>query len=390
MRVPLPHKNLFAMTACLILGLGMGATRYLGTAACSAQPKGDNVGHGYTRHAGHILFNGQRIDQAGRDDIRSFAKAVGHPLKLCEQVDAQSFIALSEEYSKDKTSAFYKWISPGRFWVVELESADPATFKVLDVNLAKDAKRVWYRDEHILGADPATAAVIHPHWTWKDHTRVYYHSKAIAGADPATFRHLEQGFYKDSKRVYWSDVPLAEADPATFQTFGNDVPYAKDRDHVWSGSTVLADVEAKSFQLLHNHVYKDAKRVYVGTEALEVLKADSASFVKVASLRSGAAVLFRDLANYYVYDRSYGEIYTLEPKAGELLVWKPVWLRDTNGSKPAHGATVFCELKNGALCEPHLKLLTPLANAERPTWEGEKLKRLESVFAEAQKQIGIR
>jgi hypothetical protein len=58
-------------------------------------------------------------------------------LSQCADVDAASFKALSEEYTKDKNKVYYKWISSGRFWVVELPLADAKSFEVIGSNLAK-------------------------------------------------------------------------------------------------------------------------------------------------------------------------------------------------------------------------------------------------------------
>lgn len=349
--------------------------------------KDEDLGHGYSRKGDHVYFKGQRIDQAGREDIDKFAKVVGRPLTLCKDVDAASFVALSEEYTKDKNKVYYKWISPGRFWVVELSDADPTTFGVLDFNLAKDSKRVWKFDRVIDAADPATVTVVHPRWVWKDRNRVYYQGVVIADADPATFRHLGQGFYRDAKRVYWCTDPLPGADPESFKTFGDDVPYAHDRHRVWSGKTVLEGVDAKTFDHLHAHVYKDAKRVYVGTEALEVLGADAGSFAMSSRLEVEQAALFRDKARYYVYDSSFNEVYTLERKADVVVITKPVWLSRAGARRPAHGATVSAQLKDGTLSEPEVTLKPAFKDEEPPSWEKNKLKRMKSLFVEAQKKM---
>jgi hypothetical protein len=377
------------ITACLtVAAAGMICHVWFSPpAAVADDSKDEKLGHGYSRKAGHILFKGQRIDEAGRHDIDRFAKAVGHPLTLCKDVDAPSFVPLSEEYSKDKNKVYYKWVSPGRFWVVELADADPATFAVLDFNLAKDGKQVWKGDTVIEGADAATAKVIRPHWTWTDGKRVYYQSVVIAGADPDTFKHLGQGFYRDAKRVYWCNDPLPEADPDSFKAFGDDIPYASDRNHVWSGNHVLKDVDAKSFDHVHDHVYKDSKRVYVGTSAKEVLQADAASFAKVARLEPGETALFRDRSRHYVYDPTYSEVYTLERKADGILISKPVWLSKAGSANPAHGATVSAMLKDGTLSEADVTLEPTFKDEKPPTWEKDKLKRLLRVFVAAQKHM---
>lgn len=345
-------------------------------------------GHGYLRKEGHIYFEGQRIDQAGRHDIKRFAEAVGHPLKLCQDVDAASFVALSEEYSRDKNKVYYKWISPGRFWVVELDKADPATFQVLDFNLAKDKTHVWKSDHVIQGADAASAQVVNLHWVWKDKNRVYYQGTVLAGAEPASFRHLAQGYYRDAKRVFWCTDPLPDADPESFRACGEELPYAYDRQHVWSGSQVLAGVDAKTFKHLDAHVFKDAQRVYVGTSATMVPQADPASFEKVAGSPEGKVALFRDRSRHYVYSPSYLELYSLERKGDSILISKPVWLARRGDRKEKHGATVSAQLKDGVLSNLAVTLEPAFKDEPSPEWEKEKLKGMKSAFVEAQKLMG--
>ncbi len=101
------------------------------------ETKAEVLGHGYSRDGDFIYFNKQRIDQAGKEDVDRFAKSANLKLSPCADVDAASFKALSEEYTKDKNKVYYKWISNGRFWIVELPLADAKSFEVIDSNLAK-------------------------------------------------------------------------------------------------------------------------------------------------------------------------------------------------------------------------------------------------------------
>lgn len=331
----------------------------------------EDIGFGYQRIGSNILFAGKRIDKEGLHDIDDFAKAVGRPLVVCQDVDASSFQALSEEYTKDKNSVYYKWISPGRFWVVEIPDADPDTFVVLDFNLAKDQNHVWKTDIIVVGADSETAQVVNPHWTWKDRNNVYYQSVVLKGADPATFRHLDQGFYADADQVFWCTTKLTAADPRTFETFG-DVPYARDDAHVWSGPSVLRDVDAKSFKLLHNHVYKDAECVYVSTKATVVIGADSATFEKVGIFNGHKsvfepekhavtfpghdAVLFRDSQKHFVFEPDYGEMYALVWQDGQVVVSKP--LRLARRSSPENEIPMIsATLQGESLIEPMISAL---------------------------------
>lgn len=341
-----------------------------------------SLGHGYSRHGDHIYFEGVRIDQAGRETLEGFQRTLGRRLVLANDVDAESFVALSEEYAKDKDTVYYKWISPGRFWVVEIPDADPATFETMDFNLAKDANRVWRTDEPIRGADAATAQVVNPGWVWKDKRAVYYQFTRLAGADPESFRHLDQGFYRDAKHVYWCTSRLEGADVKTFRTFGSDIPYAADARHVWSGETRLANVDAESFRVLHNHVFADKNGAYVSTRALPILEADATTFRKVAELATAGCVLFRDAEHEYLFDPYYGEVYTLTPTPDAVVVTKPVWFGEAVGPV-RHAATVAAIWKNGTLSDPEVTMQPKFEGKPKPSHEIEKLRRMTDAIREA-------
>jgi hypothetical protein len=108
-------------------------------------------------------------------------------------------------------------------------------------------------------------------FVWKDAKSVWYQRKEIPGADAKTFRHLDQAFYRDANRVYWSMTPLDGADLDTFRTFGDDSPYAADRNSVWRGDTKLTGYDAPTFQAIHQSVYKDKNGVYAGGHLIETL-----------------------------------------------------------------------------------------------------------------------
>lgn len=341
-----------------------------------------SLGHGYSRRGDHIYFEGVRIDQAGRETLAGFQRTLGRRLTLANNVDAATFTALSEEYSKDKNTVYYKWISPGLFWVVEIPNADPATFEVIDSNLAKDARRVWRTDVPIRGADAATAEVVNQGWVWKDCRSVYYQFTRIAGADPKTFRHLDQAFYADANHVYWSDTRLNDADVKTFRTFGNDIPYAADARHVWSGATRLPNVDAESFRLLHNHVFADKNGAYVSTRALPILGADAATFQKVADLAVSKTALFSDARRLYLFDPYYGEIYTLTRVGNAVEITKPVWFGEAVGPV-RHAATVSTTWENGTLSEPAVNMQPQFESMQKPMHEIEKLRRMTDAIREA-------
>ena len=281
------------------------------------------LGHGYSRQGDFIFFDKQRIDQAGKEDFDRFARDTNLKASLCTNVDAASFKALSEEYTKDKNKVYYKWISNEHFWVVELPLADAQSFEVISANLARDAKSVWWYGEPLPGVDPKTVELVNPGFVWKDAKSVWYQREKISGADAKTFRHLEQAFYRDVNRAYWSMTPLDGADLDTFRTFGDDSPYAADRRSVWKGDTRITGFDAPTFQAIHQSVIKDKNGVYAGEHLIQ--NADSKSFLKVADLDTSLSALLADEHHYYVFLPYYGDVYQVTSTANSLNVTRSIW-----------------------------------------------------------------
>ncbi len=281
------------------------------------------LGHGYSRQGDFIFFDKQRIDQAGRQDFDRFAKATNLKWTQCANVDAASFKALSEEYTKDKNKVYYKWISPGRYWVVELPLADVSSFEVIGFNLAKDKNHVWWYGEPLQEVDPQTVELVNDGSVWKDAQSVWYQRTKISGADSKSFRHLDQAFYRDANRAYWSSTPLDGADLDTFRTFGNDSPYAADRYSVWLATSKIVGYDAPTFQAIHQSVVKDKNGVYLGDRAID--NAVPQTFLKVVDLDTTKTALLADEHNYYLFLPLYGDIYRVTSTDSSLNVQRSIW-----------------------------------------------------------------
>tara|TARA_B110000495_G_scaffold165294_1_gene151055 strand:- start:537 stop:1718 length:1182 start_codon:yes stop_codon:yes gene_type:complete len=308
------RQYLFPMTRLLIL-----CSLLLFAAVCGAK----DLGEGYSRDGEFIFFEGKRIDQEGAHDIDKFSRAVGRKLTLCSNVDAASFQVLSEEYTKDKNKVYYKWISPGRFWVVELSKTNPATFESVSFNLARDKNHAWYYGKILPGVDATSLQIVDSGFVWKDDHHVWYKHKKIAGADPATFKHLEHGFYRDAENVYWCDTVLKGADPHTFRTFGENSSYGADKNRVWGITKPLPFLDAPTFDVVHQSVYKDKNGVYA--KGIRLDQAEPKTFRKIVDLDQHFNALLADGKNYFIFLRDYrGEVFRLEDRGKSLYISRPI------------------------------------------------------------------
>lgn len=217
------------------------------------------LGHGYVRRDGAIHFLGggttgqgadaTRIDRPSPYVVRGFRRVGFGPFQVCEGLDVDGFVALSEEYVRDSVRVYHKVISPGVFLVVVLPDADPASFEVLARNLARDKNHVWYYERIQSRVDPATVELVDDGRVFKDRDSVHYAYDEIVGADPASFRHVASGYYADKHRVYWCTDPVPGAELATFEVLGGSF-VAKDRNRVYRSGQYMPRYDAASLQLI--------------------------------------------------------------------------------------------------------------------------------------------
>lgn len=253
---------------------------------CHAQTP---LGHGYVRDGDHIRFEGggttgenggTRIDAPSQNVINGFQHALERRIPLCTDLDAESFVPLSEEYSRDRNRVYYKWISPGRFLVIELPDADPESFQVLSSVYAKDANTVWYMDQPVARSDPATFVIVENR-TGKDRNHVYVSGRRVRHLHAATYRHLASGYNADKNGIYWGVEPVRGADIATFQVLGDSF-IAKDADTVYRSGEAIEGFDAPTTRLLLHDPYgyqilSDRNGVYLNR--FRFLHADPNDFV---------------------------------------------------------------------------------------------------------------
>lgn len=255
----------------------------------------EDLGFGYVRRGDHIHFisdaktgtgtEGTRIDRPSQENIDGFSRALSHKIKVCQSPDAASFKPLSEEYSRDKNTVYYKWISPGRFLLVELPQADVTTFKPINFAHAVDKNSIFYLDLPIPNSDPATAKLISNRIV-KDSERVYISGEPQAHLDAETFRSVGSAYYIDANGVYWGSDPVAKADPATFRVLGGSF-VAVDRRSVYRSGQLQPHLDAGTCKLiLHDpygyQVVSDKNGVYLNN--LKFLHAHPDDFAMVDKL----------------------------------------------------------------------------------------------------------
>ena len=124
----------------------------------------------------------------------------------------------------------------------------------LDSIYSRDQKHVYIDtvDESgiIQGADPNSFRLLSTDdesaYT-KDANTVFFFGEAIPSADAKTFIQLNPRYGKDIRRAYFMDSPIPEADVSSFVAPFKSVWYAKDKNHVFSGSDIFWQADPLTF-----------------------------------------------------------------------------------------------------------------------------------------------
>lgn len=301
-------RAILTRTLGLLLFLSITACQKKETASTAPTPPlstDTDLGHGYVRRDGAIHFigggitgtgvNATRIDMPSPGLLKKLVRHQYGPFKTAEGLDAASFEALSEVYTRDKDRVYYKFDFDDSFIVHPLPEADPASFHLSADGLVRDKNHVWYGDRILDGIDPATAVMVRQDFTViKDKDSVHYRYDPIPGADPATFKHISSGYYADRKRVYWCKDPIPGTDPANFQVMGNSF-IAKDSSRIYRSGEPLSGYDVASFELiLHNEagfqIFSDKNGIHLNKMTFPRSKPGKAEVIDNHTVKVGNLV----------------------------------------------------------------------------------------------------
>lgn len=164
--------------------------------------------------------------------------------------DAQP-IAPGSEYLKDAAHVYLRRVDEAHV----VAGADPSTFRVLaDIDeFGMDAQHVYYAGCQLPDANPATFKHLPDGTYGTDGAHVYWRWKMLGDLDAKTFVSLPRGYGKDSRIVYWEDEQVSGADPATFRSFEDKLACdgkcsitAEDKNHIYLLNEIVLPGSATS------------------------------------------------------------------------------------------------------------------------------------------------
>lgn len=220
------------------------------------------------------------------------------------EVDAASFESIEDWLGRDNSHVWFKdqlvkGADPATAKVKEyplfydnhdyyyqgkaLNVADMNSFHILkcgdDELWATDSRYVYFKDQRIEDSDPESLELV-AFYIAKDKHHVYYAGRILQDADPTTYEVFPTSNYaKDSCHVWYCGKLIADADPATFEVM-EDFSFCKDGNHVWHGDVIIEDADPATFQVLEDFYWKDRNHVWHNKKILE--GADAATFETIS------------------------------------------------------------------------------------------------------------
>lgn len=174
--------------------------------------------------------------------------------KVVAEVDSGYFKKYNNQYFKrgSEVYGYYDWDMG--VYIGPIVGADPDTFVSLTELYSKDKNSVFYLQNKIDGADPATFVILEPPFT-KDGVHVYREGKIVIGADASTFSVIKSNYSnmwhnygKDSLGVY-HEAKLLNADPNSFYiktfkvTLNYNIEFGADADGLYNYGDLLSGID---------------------------------------------------------------------------------------------------------------------------------------------------
>jgi hypothetical protein len=246
---------------------------------------GDKGGGPYQRRDDGWYFKDEALNVPAGETVTplqgDFATAgdrVFYRAAPIERADARTFEVLSDHHAKDRAAVYYadthregqEYFLVKHTRVRRIEGADPASFRYLDHDYARDASNAYFEGERFPVADAATFEPL-GYGHARDRVRGYYQQRPIEGSHGASFAALDDHYAKDAQHVFYSDVDLrsrpvatrsvtlAGAHAASFTAL--DDGYAADSARAWFKGRPLKDA-VPTLEVLAAGYAKTAARVY--------------------------------------------------------------------------------------------------------------------------------
>jgi hypothetical protein len=203
-----------------------------------------------------------------------------------------------QEFGRDKAHVYRE--------SKRIEGADPVSFREFGPGLYRDDKSV-FRSVFLYGknrgdemvrlpeADPETYRAIDSEWS-RDAKRVFYIEwgfvpRGFVPRDIDSFEVLSGGWARDRVAIYFATSEIPRADRETFEpigtvVFGKVSPFGKDRSHVFWRGWLIAGADPLSFEVTREYEGHDRQTnfylilrdhqvcgpVYPAREMLEILR----------------------------------------------------------------------------------------------------------------------
>ena len=238
-----PTRILLTLAALLL------ATTMLGLSACSNSGK-------YVRGIDSIYYT-------------YWTFSFGRQYRPVFGADTATFHGVKDWVGVDKDHVFFK--------EQMVEGADPATLKVVKYPLMRDNKDYYYQTYAIHVYDVENFKVLK--WIEDDFyardSRYAYYDTLRFEPDLATFKVKDHFIAIDKNHVYHFGEVLPLADPTTYEESWKGW-YSRDKSHIWCLGELLEDADYETFTVDQEHSAHDkygkfefAKRVTAGDNSVE-------------------------------------------------------------------------------------------------------------------------
>jgi len=187
--------------------------------------------------------------------------------------DPKSFKIIDYSYSEDNQAIYYgcdklcdkpqlnftlldyhNALSDSHFYAGDkIVPIDRPSFVAIDENYFKDKRQVIYNGDVVEHADPQSFEILN-HFFTRDKERLYCGCKPI-DMNVDTYKIQDDCYILDNKLVYFLSTPILEADAASFCSLGGN--FSKDKKYVFYRDEIVDKANPDTFEVLNYSECKD-------------------------------------------------------------------------------------------------------------------------------------
>lgn len=218
----------------------------------------------YTKDKNNVYYIGKKVEGANPNTFIIYKEYFGRDL---HHIYAQDKAIKGEKIQRIKLTNWFK-SSENVYFLNEITPLNTKTFEIIEGGFdlfSRDDKFVYFKNIQMEDADPETFKVMDEYFA-ADKNNFYHESYGKINGTSDKHLVLLGSYFKDSVSVFsYKGEMLSQYDSKSFKVF-QQAPYTKDKNGVYHNDVLIPEADVDTFQATSLDKGKDINSMYQGSE----------------------------------------------------------------------------------------------------------------------------